>query len=266
MTNDVETAGRAQKGHTREDGSEQGQILVTGGSRGLGRAIVERLVRDGNRVAFTYRTGEEEAQQLMRSLHEDVPGAQVAAHAFDLSDDGGAKVLVQELEKAGPIVGLVDNAGAQTSALVAMISDADWERTLDVNLGGPFRCCRAVLPLMVRRRGGSIVNIASLAAERGVAGQGAYAASKAGLLALTRVMAREMGRRGIRVNAVVPGFVETDMTANLPEPAKKGLRAAECLRSGVSADQVASAVAFLLSDAAGGITGESLHVDAGASC
>ena len=244
----------------------QGQILVTGGSRGLGRAIVQRLVRDGERVAFTYRSGEEEARDLVAELQEEIPEAAVSAHAFDLGDSGGAKALVQALEQEGPVVGLVNNAGAQTSSLVAMISDADWERTLDVNLGGPFRCCRAVLPLMVRRRSGSIVNMASLGAERGVAGQGAYAASKAGLLALTRVMAREMGRRGIRVNAVVPGYVETDMTADLPESAKKGLRAAECLPTGVSADQVASAVAFLLSDAAGGITGESLHVDAGASC
>lgn len=244
----------------------QGQILVTGGSRGLGRAIVEHLVRSGQRVAFTYRTGEQEASDLVARLGAEVAEAQVEAHAFDLTDAGGAKALIQRLEEAAPIFGLVNNAGAQSSALVAMISDADWERTLDVNLGGPFRCCRAVLPLMVRRRRGSIVNIASLGAERGVAGQGAYAASKAGLLALTRVMAREMGRRGIRVNAVVPGFVETDMTTDLPDPAKKGLRAAECLPSGVSANHVAAAVAFLLSDAAGGITGESLHVDAGASC
>lgn len=244
----------------------QGQILVTGGSRGLGRAIVERLVRNGESVAFTYRTAEPEAEGLVRSLEAEIPEASLSAHAFDLADGAAAKELIRELEERAPIDGLVNNAGAQSSALVALISDADWQRTLDVNLGGPFRCCRAVLPLMVRRRRGSIVNIASLGAERGVAGQGAYAASKAGLLALTRVMAREMGRRGIRVNAVVPGFVETDMTADLPEPAKKGLRAAECLRTGVSADQVASAVAFLLSDAAGGITGESLHVDAGASC
>lgn len=248
------------------ENERQGQILVTGGSRGLGAAIVARLVRDGDRVAFTYRTGDHEAQELIDSLQDDDARAQVTAHAFDLGDRDAAKALIQTLEESGPIVGLVNNAGAQSSALVAMTSDADWERTLDVNLGGAFRCCRAVLPMMVRRRGGAIVNIASLGAERGVAGQGAYAASKAGLLALTRVMAREMGRRGIRVNAVVPGFVETDMTAGLPEAAKEGLRAAECLRSGVSADQVASAVAFLLSDAAGGITGESLHVDAGASC
>jgi NAD(P)-dependent dehydrogenase (short-subunit alcohol dehydrogenase family) len=125
--------------------------------------------------------------------------------------------------------------------------------------------CRAVVPLMVRRRAGAIVNVASLGALRGVAGQSAYAASKGGVLALTRSLAREVGTRGIRVNAVVPGFVPTDMTAGLPEQAVSGLRAAEALASGVEAGQVASVVAFLLSDAAAAITGQSLPVDAGAS-
>jgi 3-oxoacyl-[acyl-carrier protein] reductase len=136
---------------------------------------------------------------------------------------------------------------------------------LDTNLGGLFRCCRAVLRGMMVRRRGVIVNVSSLSALHGVAGQGAYAASKAGVLGLTRSLAREAGKRGVRVNAVVPGFVPTDLTAGLPEAAVASLRAGECLPRGVTPEDVAQAVVFLLSDRAAAITGQSLVVDAGAS-
>ena len=136
---------------------------------------------------------------------------------------------------------------------------------VDVDLGGAFRCCRAVLRGMVARRRGAIVNVASLSALRGVAGQAAYAAAKAGLLGMTRSLAREVGRRGVRVNAVVPGFVATAMTADVPEEAARALRSMECLPRGVEPADVASAVAFLLSDRAAAITGQALVVDAGAS-
>src|SRR4029079_4820864 len=135
----------------------------------------------------------------------------------------------------------------------------------DTNLGGLFRCCRAVLRGMMVRRHGAIVNIASLSALHGVAGRAAYAAAKAGILGLTRSLAREVGKRGVRVNAVVPGFVATDLTAGLPEAPVAHLRAGECLARGVRPEDVAQAVAFLLSDRAAGITGQALVVDAGAS-
>ena len=236
-------------------------VLITGGSSGIGRAIVEELVDGGKKVAFTYRSGEDRA----RAIAEASKG-RAQAFRLDLSERSRPKELIRELEEnVGPIEALINNAGVEHSGLLAMTSDVDWDRVIDVNLGGVFRCCRAVVPMMVRRRRGSIVSISSLGALRGVAGQATYAASKAGVLALTRSLAREVGKRGIRVNAVVPGYVFTEMTSDLSERAVDSLRAGEALATGVSASAVASTVTFLLSEAAEAITGQCLNVDAGAS-
>jgi 3-oxoacyl-[acyl-carrier protein] reductase len=143
--------------------------------------------------------------------------------------------------------------------------DEQWDEVMEANLGGPFRCCRAVLPGMVSRRRGAIVNVSSLSALLGRPGQAAYSASKAGLLGLTRSLAREVGKRGIRVNAVVPGFVATDFTASLPESVSRELRAMQTLPGGTDPAAVAGTVAFLLSARASAITGQSLVVDAGTS-
>jgi 3-oxoacyl-[acyl-carrier protein] reductase len=237
-----------------------GTVLVTGGSRGLGRAAVEALAAEPDTtVAFTWNTDETAAREV---------AAATGARAFhlDLRDRARPDDLVMEIEEAlGPVAGLVNNAGLRRESLLAMTSDADWEAVLDANLGGLFRCCRAVLRGMMVRRRGSIVNVSSLSALHGVAGQGAYAASKAGILGLTRSLAREAGRRGVRVNAVVPGFVATDLTAGVPAEKVAHLRAGECLARGVEPADVAQAVLFLLSDRAAAITGQTLVVDAGAS-
>lgn len=235
--------------------------LVTGGSRGIGRAIVENILGDGRRVALTYRSDAHSVRDL-----EETFGYRVRAFQFDLADRERAQSLVREIEAdMGPIGGLVNNAGIQHSELTAMMSDASWDEVLDVNLGGAFRLTREVIRSMVGRRRGAIVNITSLSALNGVAGHSAYAASKAGLLAMTRCLAREMGRRNIRVNAVVPGFVATDMTSSLPEDTVARLRSHECLPQGVTPHDVARVVAFLLSDNAAGITGQALPVDGGTS-
>jgi 3-oxoacyl-[acyl-carrier protein] reductase len=237
-----------------------GAVLVTGGSRGLGRAIVEALAGEPpGPLAFTWNADETAARRV-----EETTGAR--AFRLDLRDRARPDELVAEVEASlGPVEGLVNNAGLRREALLAMTSDEDWEAVLDANLGGLFRCCRAVLRGMMVRRRGTIVNVSSLSALHGVAGQGAYAASKAGILGLTRSLAREAGRRGVRVNAVVPGFVATDLTAGLSEPAVAALRAGECLPRGVQPGDVAQAVLFLLSDRAAAITGQALVVDAGAS-
>lgn len=235
--------------------------LVSGGSRGIGRAIVTRLLSDGHAVALTYHTGAAESGRLIEEA-----GGRARAYPFDLADRSRPRTLVEEVERdLGPIDGLVNNAGIEHSELTAMMTDDSWDRVLDVNLGGTFRLTRETLRVMVGRRRGSIVNIASLSATMGVAGHAAYAASKAGIVGFTRCVAREMGRRKIRVNAVLPGYVATDMTADLPADAVASLRSLECLPAGVGADDVAAMVAFLLSDDAAAVSGQAIPVDAGAS-
>jgi 3-oxoacyl-[acyl-carrier protein] reductase len=233
--------------------------LVTGGSRGIGRAIVQALAGEGWTVAFTWASDEKAGREV----------AEIAgAHAFhlDLRDRARPAALVAEIEKElGPIAGLVNNAAVRREAILAMTSDADWDEVLEVNLGGTFRCCRAVLPGMVYRRRGSIVNISSRSASAGLPGQSAYAASKAGLLGLSHSLAREVGRKGVRVNVIVPGFVATELTASLAPAAVAKLRDTECLPAGTAPANVAHAVGFLLSDRAAAITGQALAVDSGAS-
>jgi 3-oxoacyl-[acyl-carrier protein] reductase len=236
-------------------------ILVTGGSQGIGRAIVEALVSAGQRVAFTYRTNLEAAREV-EAQHRD----QVRAYPMELADRQRPGTLVTEIEEGlGPIAGLVNNAGSREDALLGFTSDSSLDRLLDVNLAGTLRCCRAVLPPMIRRRAGSIVSVSSLAAYRGVAGLSVYAASKAALEGMTRSLAREVGKRGVRVNLVVPGFVSTDLTAGVSAEQVAALRRTECLATGVPAGAVADAVVFLLSSRAASITGQALFVDAGSS-
>jgi 3-oxoacyl-[acyl-carrier protein] reductase len=233
--------------------------LVTGGGRGIGRAIVAALVADGWAVAFTWVSDEAAARGMAE---------QTGARPFrlELRDRARPAALVAEVEKElGPLGGLVNNAAVRRESILAMTSDADWDEVLDVNLGGTFRCCRAVLPGMVFRRRGAIVNISSRSAEAGLPGQSAYAASKAGLMGLTRSLAREVGRKGVRVNVVVPGFVATELTAAIPPAAVAKLRDTECLPAGTATRDVAQMVAFLLSDRAAAITGQAIAVDSGAS-
>ncbi len=235
--------------------------LVTGGSRGIGRAIVRALASEGWTVAFTWRERGEEARRLAGEL-----GDAALPFRLDLLDRARPGNLVAEVEeRVGPIAGWVNNAGVRRDALLAALPDNAWDEILDANLGGVFRCCRAVVPRMLSRRAGSIVNISSLTAVRGVAGQAAYGAAKAGILGLTRCLAREVGSRGIRVNAVIPGFVATEMVADAAPAKVAALRAAEVLPGGVTTVSVAEAVAFLLSDRAASITGQALVIDAGTS-
>ncbi|HUC44418.1 MAG TPA: 3-oxoacyl-ACP reductase FabG [Candidatus Sulfotelmatobacter sp.] len=236
-------------------------VLVTGGSRGIGRAVVRALVAERIRVAFTYREAEGAAREIA-----DESAGQARGLRFDLRDRSRPAELVREIEEAlGPIDGLVNNAAIRRDGLLASTSDDDWDDVVDANLGGAFRCCRAVLPGMISRRSGSIVNVASLTAIRSVAGQGAYAASKAGLIGMTKSLSREVGRRSVRVNAVVPGLVMTEMVADLPQERLQALRAIEALPSGTRPEDAAALIVFLLSDRARAITGQAIAVDAGST-
>jgi 3-oxoacyl-[acyl-carrier protein] reductase len=238
-----------------------GVVLVTGASRGIGRSIVEALVAEGRTVAFTYYRDHTGAKAL-----EDAFEGRLRAFRLDLADHARPATLVAEVERdLGELEGLVNNAGVLFESILAMTPDKDWNALVDVNLGGVFRCCRAVLPKMMHRRRGAIVNVSSLSAIRGLSGQAGYAATKAGVLGLTRALAREVGQRGVRVNAVLPGFVPTGLTASLPPKVVSFLRSAECLPPGTTPADVAAAVCFLLSTRAAAITGQALAVDSGAS-
>ena len=235
--------------------------LVTGGSRGIGRAIVDALVADAWTVAFTYRHDADAAREV-----ETAAGGRARAYQLDVRDGAQIEHVVDAIEESlGPLDGLVNNAAMRQQSLLAMTSDAQWNEVIDVNTTGAFRCCRAVLPKMMHRRRGAIVNVSSLVAIAGIAGETAYAASKSALIGMTRSLAREVGKRGIRVNAVLPGFVSSDMTASLAPEVMNALRAHECLSRGTRAADVANVVAFLLSDRAAAMTGQSLIVDSGTS-
>ena len=232
--------------------------LVTGGSRGIGRAIASRLYGAGARVAIVGRD-KARAEAAAGEL-----GDRAIAVAADVADATQVGIAVAETEKAlGPIDILVNNAGLTRDGLLVRMSDADWDLVLDANLKGAFNTMKAVTRGMMKRRDGRVINITSVVGITGNAGQANYAASKAGLIGLTQSVARELASRNIRVNAVAPGFVDTDMTRELSEEQKKKLLEQIPLARLGTADDVAHAVLFLASDQASYITGQVLVVDGG---
>jgi 3-oxoacyl-[acyl-carrier protein] reductase len=215
--------------------------------------VVTELVRAGARVTFSYRSGEAEAAEVAAET-----GA--VAQQADVSDAEQARALV---ESAGELDVVVNNAGVTRDGLIARMPDDDWDSVLETNLGGTFYTCRAAARGMMRRRRGSIVNLTSIVGLHGNAGQTNYAASKAGIIGLTKSLARELGSRGVRVNAVAPGYVETRLTEVLPEELRAGMLANTPLGRLGTPGEIARAVRFLCSDDASFITGEVLLVDGG---
>lgn len=233
--------------------------LVTGASRGIGAAIADELVRLGATVIGT-ATSEGGAAAIGARL------APAGGHgrALDVVDGAAIEALVDAIGKQfGAITILVNNAGIARDNLLLRMKDEEWQAIVDTNLGAVFRTCRAVLRGMMKARRGRIVNIGSVIGLTGNPGQANYAAAKAGMIGFSKSLAREIGSRGITVNVVAPGFIETDMTRDLPEAVRDRMLADTALgRLGSPAD-IAAAVAFLCSPAAGYITGETLHVNGG---
>ena len=232
--------------------------LVTGSTRGIGRAVAERLSGCGARVAVVGRD-QGRAEEAARAL-----GGEARGFACDVADTAAVARLVEEVEKAfGSLDILVNNAGLTRDNLLMRIKDDDWDAVLDANLRGAFAAIRAASRGMMKRRWGRIVNIASVVGIIGNKGQANYAASKAGLIGLTKSVAKELASRNILANAVAPGFIETDMTAAMTPEAKAALGAQIPLERLGTAGDVAGVVAFLASEHAAYITGQVLVVDGG---
>jgi 3-oxoacyl-[acyl-carrier protein] reductase len=241
----------------------QGKVaLVTGASRGIGRACAVALAEVGAAVAVGYSANQEAAEEVAGLIRS--AGVGCVTLGSDLADPAAPGVLVERtVAELGSIDIVVNNAGITRDNLAVRISDADWDAVIAVDLSAAFRICRAALRPMLRRRDGRIINISSVAGVMGNPGQANYSAAKAGLIGLTKALCREVGSRGITVNAVAPGFIATDMTAGLTDDTLATATAAVPLGRLGTVDEVAAAVRFLALPEAAYITGHVLHVDGG---
>jgi 3-oxoacyl-[acyl-carrier protein] reductase len=238
-----------------------GSALVTGASRGIGAATARALAAEGWPVAINFRTDEAGAREVAAGIVDS--GGRAEPVRSDVRDPAGAERAVDAAaERLGPVLVLVNNAGVRADGLAPQIGDEDWDRVLDTNLSGAFRTTRRALPTMLRERFGRVINVASVVGPRANPGQANYAASKAGLIGLTRTVATEVARRGVTCNAVAPGLVDTELTADV---SSGDLAARIPARRPGTAEEVAACVRFLASEEAGYVTGTTLTVDGGMS-
>jgi 3-oxoacyl-[acyl-carrier protein] reductase len=237
--------------------------LVTGGSRGIGRALVKEFAAAGYLVAFTYRENGEAAESLVREVAE--LSSRALALQADVRDFARAQEVVDEaLEALGPLDVLLNNAGIRRDRALFHMDCATWQEVIDTNLNGTFNYCRAAIPNMVRR-GGSIINVTSVSGQIGVAGQTNYSASKAGVIGLTKALAREVARFRVRVNAIAPGVISTDMTETMEPNARKKLVSQIPLGDTGTPEQVARMALYLAGEDAAFITGQVFTMDGGMS-
>ena len=244
-------------------GSMSGKnAVVTGGSRGIGRAICLELARRGANVVFSYAGNTAAADKTLEELK--ALGVEARAIQGNVADPAAAKTLIDTaVKELGGIHILVNNAGITRDGLAMAMKEDDFDAVIETNLKGAFLCMKAAIRPMMKARYGRIVNMSSVVALRGNPGQVNYCASKAGLIGMTKSLAKEMGARGITVNAVAPGYISTDMTAALPDAARQAMLSTIPVGRAGSPEDVAAAVAFLASEEAGYITGQVLSVDGG---
>lgn len=236
--------------------------VVTGGSRGIGRKAAEALASRGAYVVVNYVRGADEAEKVVAGIV--AAGGQAEAIGFDVADMKATEEAIAAIAKArGRLDIVVANAGVAIDALLLRMKEEDFDRVMSVNVKGALACARAATRVMIRAKAGRIVFLSSIVGEMGNAGQVAYSASKAALLGITKTLARELGSRHVTVNAIAPGFVETDMTTALSDEAKAGMLETIPLGRIGRADEIAAAVVFLCSDEASYITGQTLRVNGG---
>ncbi len=241
-----------------------GCALVTGASRGIGAATARALAADGWAVGVNYSRDRDGAQSVVASI-EDAGGRAIALGADVAADRAAEEMLARVADELGPVLVLVNNAGVTADGLSARLGDDAWGHVLDVNLTAAFRLTRGVLPTMMRERFGRVINVSSVVGLRANPGQANYAAAKGGLIALTRTVAAEVARRGITVNAVAPGLIETELTREIITNGTEGLLGAIPARRPGSPEEVAACIRFLASDDASYVNGAVLPVDGGMS-
>lgn len=236
--------------------------IVTGGSRGIGHAIAVAFAEAGANVAIIYAGNTAAAEETLKEV--EAKGAQGVTIQCDVADEAAVTAMIKAVkEQFGAIDILVNNAGITRDNLLMRMKTGDWQAVIDTNLTGAFHCIKGVTKIMMKQRHGSIINISSVVGETGNAGQANYAAAKAGLLGLTKSVAKELASRSIRCNAVAPGYIKTDMTAELPESVIDEMVKTIPLGRVAQPEEVAKAVLFLASDNASYITGQVLNVDGG---
>ena len=236
--------------------------LVTGAARGIGKALALRFAEEGANIAFTDLVIDENGEATRQEI--EAKGVKCLAYASNAADFAETEEIVKKIHADfGQIDILVNNAGITKDGLMLRMSEAQWDAVINVNLKSAFNFIHACLPIMMRQRGGSIINMSSVVGVHGNTGQANYSASKAGMIALAKSVAQEMGSRGVRANSIAPGFIETAMTHQLPEDVRKDWMQKIPLRRGGQAEDVANVAVFLASDLSSYVTGQVIQVDGG---